>query len=240
MPARRRPLLALALVLALAAGACGCFNPFRPLISGKTSLVKAPPSPTSAKELVKLFKWCWENRDISRYKEIFTDDYRFAFSIGDSAGNNYSGNPWTREDEITSATNLFVGGSASEPAASTISLIFDGNLTPHDDFRPGKNPTWHQQIQISNLTLTINKSDGSAVRVTGGALFYMVRGDSAVIPQELIGRGFKPDAGRWYIERWQDQTNAGGGAAVAPAPEARIGAPQKLTWGMVKLSWLAP
>ena len=90
MPARLRSHLALALVLALAAGVCGCFNPFRPLVSGKTSLVKAPPSPTSAKELVKLFKWCWENRDISRYKEIFTDDYRFAFSIGDSAADP----PW--------------------------------------------------------------------------------------------------------------------------------------------------
>jgi len=245
MMPRYRPLLALALVAALAAGVSGCFNPFRPLISGQTSFVKPPPSPTNPQELVKLFKWCWENRDISRYREIFTDDYRFAFAITDSAGNPYRNNPWTREDELASATNLFVGGSASEPAASSISLIFDGDLRAEPDYRDGKNARWHQQIQIATLTLTINKSDGSAVRVTGGALFYLVRGDSALIPQELIDRGFKSDSTRWYMERWEDQTNVGPGAAsVAPAPEARVGAvsasPTFMSWGLVKRIWRQP
>ena len=243
MPARRRPVLALALILTLAAGVSGCFNPFRPLISGQTSLVKPPPSPTNPQQLVLLFQWCWENRDISRYKEIFTDDYRFAFSITDTAGNPYRANPWTREDEIASATNLFVGGSAGEPAASNITLIFDGNLTAQPDRREGKTAKWHQQIQIANLTLTITKTDGSAVRVTGGALFYMVRGDSAVIPQELIGRGFGPDTSRWYIERWEDQTNVSGGAASAPALGAYVTAPQipvRMSWGLAKRLWLKP
>jgi hypothetical protein len=244
MPARLRTLLAVTVLLALGAGVSGCYNPFRPLISGQTSIVEPPPSPTTPADLVRLFKWCWENRDIAKYKELFTDDYRFAFSITDTAGNPYRGNPWTREDEIASAANLFVGGSASEPAASSITLIFDGNLTARDDFRPGKTAKWHQQIQIANLTLTITKSDGSAVRVTGGALFYMVRGDSAVIPQELIGRGFGPDSTRWYFERWEDQTNIGGGAAsIVPAANARIagpafGFPEAMSWGLVKRTWL--
>ena len=242
MGTRLRVPLAALVVLALAVGTTGCFNPFRPLISGQTSFVKAPPSPTNPKELLNLFKWCWENRDISRYKEIFTDDYRFAFSITDTAGNPYRSNPWTREDEIASATNLFVGGTAGEPAASSITLIFDG-LRQDNDFRPGKDAQWHQQIQISNLTLTISKTDGSAVRVTGGALFYMVRGDSAVIPAELVGRGFKPDASRWYIERWEDQTNTGsGGASAGPATAARLATPaefpQSMSWGLVKRIWL--
>jgi hypothetical protein len=190
---------------------------------------------------VRLFRWCWENRDISKYKELFTDDYRFAFSITDTAGDPYRGNPWTREDEIASATNLFGSGTASEPAASSITLVFDGNLTAHDDFRQGKTARWHQQIQISNLTLTITKSDGSAVRVTGGALFYMVRGDSALIPK---GLGFGPDSTRWYFERWEDQTNIGSGAAsIAPAPNVRaapagFGFPETMSWGHVKVDWL--
>ncbi len=242
MSARLRPLLAVMLLLALVVGVSGCFNPFRPLVSGQTSIVQAPPSPSTAAGLVRLFKWCWENRDISKYKELFTADYRFAFSITDTAGDPYRGNPWTRDDEIASATNLFVGGSASEPAASNITLIFDGNLIAHDDFRPGKSPRWHQQIQISNLTLTITKSDGSAVRVTGGALFYMVRGDSAVLPLDL--QAFGPDSTRWYFERWEDQTNIGSGAAsIAPAPNARatpasFGFPDAMSWGQLKRTWL--
>jgi hypothetical protein len=238
----RRPFVAVVLIGTLAVAVGGCFNPFRPLISGLTSFVEPAPSPTNPQGVVRLFKWCWENRDITLYREIFTDDYRFAFAITDSSGTPYRGNPWTREDELISATNLFVGGSASEPAASSISLIFDGDLKAENDFRQGKAPRWHQQIQIANLTLTINKSDGSAVRVTGGALFYLVRGDSAVIPQELVERGFGADSTRWYIERWEDQTNVGTGAAsIGPALEAAaptfLDPPARMSWGLAKRIW---
>ena len=240
--APRRPFVAVVLIGALGVTVAGCFNPFRPLISGLTSFVEPAPSPTNPQGVVRLFKWCWENRDISKYREIFTDDYRFAFSITDSAGVPYKGNPWTREDELASAEHLFVGGSASEPAASSITLIFDGDLTAQNDFRDGKTARWHQQIQIANLTLTINRSDGSAVRVTGGALFYLVRGDSAVIPQELVDRGFRADSTRWYIERWEDQTNVGAGAAsLSPVFEASAPAllesPARMSWGLVKRIW---
>jgi hypothetical protein len=215
-----RSIIALVLVASLGATAAGCFNPFRPLVSGQTVVVSPAPAPTSARDLIMLFKWCWENRDIARYKTLFTDDYRFAFAITDSAGNGYRTNPWIRTDEIISATNLFVGGSATEPAASSITLIFDGDPQVEADGRDGMNPKWHQQVFLPSLTLTINKTDGSATRVTGGALFYVTRGDSAVIPPEL---GLGPDSTRWYINRWEDQTNTGSGAAAAgPAPRAAL------------------
>jgi hypothetical protein len=161
-----------------------------------------------------------------------------------------------------------VGGSATEPSASSITLIFAGDLAVGPDLRPGMNPTWHQQVQIVNLTLTINKTDGSATRVNGGALFYVTRGDSAVIPPEL---GLRPDPTRWYINRWEDQTNIGSGAAAAgPAPPAALrpaplaaaglaasrGAPSTwsasgaaaapspfpvpMSWGEVKVLWRNP
>jgi hypothetical protein len=203
---RLRPLagrLALAALVATAALSAGCFNPFQPLVSSRTTHVEPPPAPTGPREVVLLFKWCWENRDITNYREIFTDDYRFAFALTDSAGNFYRTTPWTREDELTSAQNLFVGGSATEPAASSITLIFDGDLVALPDYRDGKTAAVHQYIQISNLTLTVNRTDGSAYRVTGGAAFFLVRGDSAVIPQELKDRGFGPDKNRWYMAaRW--------------------------------------
>ena len=249
---RYRSAFAVGLLLSLAGLATGCFNPFQPLISSQTSHIEPAPSPTGPREVVQLFKWCWENRNISYYHEIFTEDYRFAFSLVDSAGEFYRTTPWTREDEMISAQNLFVGGSASEPPASNITLIFAGDLKATQDFRPGKEEPWHQQIQIPNLTLTVTKTDGSGLQVTGGALFYLVRGDSATIPQELKDKGFGPDVNRWYIERWEDQTTATNSPnAVAPgswraghpgslagtggpAEAARYPFPDRVTWGYVK------
>ncbi len=254
----RRPALAAALILILGAITTGCFNPFRPLISAQTSQVEAPPAPTTAINVVRLFKWCWENRNITFYRQIFTDDYRFAFAVTDSAGNAYRNTPWTREDELVSAQNLFVGGSATESPASSITLIFTGDLKSERDFRDGKrDSTRHRTVQITNLTLTVTKSDGSGLQVTGGALFYLVRGDSAVIPQELKDQGFVPDINRWYIERWEDQTSTGqapqGAAAPAaggqpPAPVAKPAAgpavaadfPQRLSWGLLKRTYREP
>jgi len=250
-----RSITALALVASLGLAAAGCFNPFRPQVSGQTFVISPAPVPTTARDLIMLFKWCWENRDIARYKTLFTDDYRFAFAITDSAGNGYRTNPWIRTDEIISATNLFVGGSATEPAASSITLLFAGDPQVGPDLRPGMNPKWHQQVQIVNLTLTINKTDGSATRVNGNALFYVTRGDSAVIPPEL---GLGPDSTRWYINRWEDQTNTGTGATAAgPTPPAGAGLaaergaiaptstapspfPVQMSWGMVKALWRNP
>jgi hypothetical protein len=36
-----------------------------------------------------------------------------------------------------------------------------------------------------------------------------------VIPQELISRGFTPDPGRWWIERWEDETVGPGAGAFS-------------------------
>ena len=157
------------------------------------------PSPDSPENAVRLFAWCWENLDIDHYREVFTDDYNFAFSQADTAGEFYRINPWTREDELLSAANIFRD-------ALSITVAFNGPLTSQPDPRPGKEEPWHQQIEIPKLTLTINWKDGSRSKVTGGALFFAVRGDSAAIPPELIQHGFGPDPGRWYIERWEDQT----------------------------------
>jgi hypothetical protein len=192
---------------------------------------QAPPadSPGGA---VKLLQWCWESRDLAHYREVFSDDFRFAFALADSVGNPYWGNPWTREDELLSVEHIF-------DASSSITLVFDGDLVPQPDFRVGKSYPWHQQVHVQNLTLTIYKKDGSAYRITGGALFYIVRGDSAVIPEDLIDRGFGPDMNRWYIERWEDRTNVGASPAMALGGGSAATRPRSLpgyspTWGALK------
>ena len=234
---------AVALALGLAALiTIGCSDssksPARPLGIPPATAAPIPDTPVNT---VQLFKWCWENRDIAHYREILPADFNFTCPITDTAGNAYRNPPWawTREDELISFSHMCAGGSAYEPAASSISLIFDGNLIPQNDRRDGKSANWHQQVQIANLTLTIIRSDGSAFRLTGGALFYLVRGDSAAIPQELVDLGFKPDPGRWFIEHWEDQTNIGalppsepaGNAAANPAMPLPA---RRITWCQIK------
>ena len=182
------------------------------------------PSPDSPTSLVRLFAWCWNHRDIERYREIFTDDYRFAFAITDSAGDAYRDVPWTREDELISVEHIF-------DDAASITLVFAGDLQAEPDYREGKTLPWHQTVHVPYLTLTIVWKDGSSFQATGGALFYVVRGDSAAIPQELLERGFTPDPTRWYIERWEDQT-AIRGTAMTPA---RTAPARRVTWGDVKV-----
>lgn len=214
----KRAAVFLALV-ALAAGLAGCFNPFDPLVSTARVASTPAPVPNTEKNVIKLFEWCWKYRGIKEYEEIFTDDYRFQFALGDSAGNAYRDAPYTREDELRSATGLFVGTADREPA-SDIQLDLDKSLTALADDRPGKGSRrWRASIRTKvNLKVTLDRGSGPEVNeVNGYAKFYVVRGDSAVIPPELVARGFLPDSNRWWIERWEDETLPAGGTALSPA-----------------------
>ena len=218
---RLRPLAAL-LVLALAFGLAGCYNPFSPRIAPVLGNSKPAPVPTNAPNLLRLFEWCYNNQAIDEYREIFTDDYRFNFSPTDSSGAEWRGTPWTREDELISATQLFVGGSATEPPASSIRLSLDKNffIFPDPNYTAWDlTGRWHKNIRTT-VTLVISTEGGSSTEIQGHGNFYMIRGDSAVIPEELRLRGFGPDSNRWYIRRWDDETAQEGGLAQAVS-EAR-------------------
>jgi hypothetical protein len=239
-----------ALLALFVLGAAGCFNPFDPLVSTARVASTPAPIPSSAVNAVRLFEWCWKNRGIKEYEELFTDDYRFFFDQADSAGNAYRDAPYTREDELRSATGLFVG-TADHPMASDIQLDFQKSLVPLNDDRAGKQNQWHRMIITHvDLKVTIDRGSGPELNeVHGYAKFYVVRGDSAAIPPELASR-FGPDSTRWWIERWDDQTLpesgallSGTGSAASPVqPAARAvpanGLPNSLvetTFGQVKL-----
>src|SRR5207302_451369 len=98
---------------------------------------------------------------IAEYREIFTDDYRFVFALADTNGQLFRGGVLTREDELASATNLFVGGSASEPPATSINLRFDGNLISRTVFLPDSATVpWPQHRQITtSVALSITAGD---------------------------------------------------------------------------------
>jgi hypothetical protein len=223
----RRPTTVLLFALALAFAGWGC--------SKKTAIV-APvavdpaPAPSSPVGVVRLLEWCWMHRDFEKYTEIFTDDFRFVFAPGDSAGNAYRAAPFTREDELHCATGLFVG-SPGHPAASDITLDLDRTLITLPDDRPGKNEKWHKSIRTHvDLKVTIDNGSGLSVNeVHGYAQFYLVRGDSAAIPADLVARGFTPDSTRWWFERWEDQTLPAGSS-----PGSSTHALQTRSWGALK------
>jgi hypothetical protein len=237
---RAAPLILLAVLAALT----GCFNPFDPRALGP-GISAPPPVPDSPSNLLRLLEWAYNNRAISEYRELFTDDYRFAYSALDKYGEPYRDTPWTREDEIISATKLFQGGDATQPAATSITLNLDRNFQVRNDARPGKTAKWHKSIRTS-VALKILDANGAQTNVTGFANFFVVRGDSALIPPELVQKGFGPDSSRWYIERWEDDTatgtSAAGPALAQPAGlpaggdarSATLGPPVISSWGRVK------
>ena len=241
-----RRIIALAMLAAFAALAAGCFNPFDPRVSDTRVTSSPAPTPSSPANTVRLFAWCWQHRDPLTYKQVFTDDYRFIFAQNDSAGNAFRDRPWLREDEMDMATHLFTGG-ADRPPASDVSITIDNLLLALPDPRPGHLNKWHTTVTTGvDLKVTVTSSDGtpSVTPVTGRALFYLVRGDSAALPSDLAG--LKPDSTRWWIERWEDETvsNGPGSAFRAPRPGARPtpGGPYELpplTFGELKKAYWA-
>jgi hypothetical protein len=209
---RRRLHIGLRLIAlgALAVAGAGCFNPFSPRVAAQRGFSEPAPAPTSARNALELFRWCWEHRAYEEYRQLFTEDYRFFSAYVDPDDPDSLSGIQTRDDELASARHLFIGGKADEPPANRIVLDFSSDLVAIPDSRPGKTYPWHQVIQTS-VTLSVD-TDNESFRVTGDARFFLVRGDSAVIPPDL---GADKDETRFYIERWEDFTGGGSLAAVA-------------------------
>ena len=202
-------------------GLGGCYNPFGPLVAPTTGVYVPPPSPDSPQGIVRLFAWCWNNRDATIYQQLFTSDYLFVYATGDSAGNLFRDDPLDREEEVNIARRMFEGGG-TVPPASSITLVLDATLYPLPDSRPGKDPKWHKEVPTA-VNLAIELEDGSQYNVTGNTTFFVVRGDSAKIPSDL---SLKPDSTRWYIERWADYTLLD--AVTPPLPELMARSPARV------------
>jgi hypothetical protein len=221
-------LAAIAVLVTLA----GCFNPFSPEVLSQR-VTSAAPTPNSPQNAVKLFEWCWVNRGVDEYRELFTDDYVFISAGLDSAGQPSREIQARRDDEVQTAENMFIG-SAERAPAEQITLLFDKSLIAFPDTRPGKNPGWHKQIRTS-VDLKVRIDSGNTVEVTGNALFFLTRGDSAAIPAELKARGFAPDSLRWWIDRWEDETLGGNAVQASRLARARIsGSPIRMSMGELK------
>ena len=209
-PRRKQGWLAAFAVLVLA----GCDQSTEPW--GPAAKTDSPPGNTTPELTVRGVEWSWNHKDIAAYRMLFSDDYRFAFSTLDPAGDAYRGDLWNRADELISATHLFVGGSPTEPPATSISLQFASNLIVSPDPRPGKDSESHKLISTP-FTLTVVTPD-KEMSITGIATFYLARGDVTVIPDDLKAMGLGPDATKWYIERWEDDSASGPGGVAQAMP----------------------
>ncbi|TMQ71215.1 MAG: hypothetical protein E6K80_06290 [Candidatus Eisenbacteria bacterium] len=182
-------------------------------------ITQPAPVPDSPGNLLRLLEWCYTNRDVFKYRELFDDNYRFVFGALDPDGFAYRDNPWTREDEVQSTTHLFQGGDANQPAATSITIFLDRNFrVTEDPNHPGRA---HKLVRTS---VTLKVVTDQEREITGFANFFVVRGDSAAIPDELRQRGFLPDSNRWYILRHEDDTfqETPGASASAPSLAPRF------------------
>ncbi len=240
---------------ALALGAAGCFDPFSPRIAVTQAIAEARPSPLSPTGVIQLWQWAYRHRDINAYKELFTADYTFVFATLDPAGEQYKGTPWTRDDELASTTHLFVGGSATEEPATSITLDFGNELSAIPERLPSDSTgLYHMSVSVE-VVLDVQRPS-SSLQVKGNAVLHVVRGDIAKIPKDL---NLQPDPLRWYIWEWDDYTNqgsspqarahpVGGDARVASAAAARPAAPAVLgptpvypvSFGAVKVAYRSP
>jgi len=195
----------------------------------------APPEPTSPEATVRLVAWCWDHRDFDHYARIFSDDYRFVFASADSSGNAFRDHALRRGDELVAAHHLFVIGTATLPPARRIKVDLERDLFALPDTRPGRNATWHRVVE-SRARLAVQAGDLD-YRVEDTSRFFLVRGDSALIPPDLAAQGFRPDTSRWYVERWEEEDTPPGllrsRGLRSPTPLATQPT-RNLTWGFLK------
>ena len=221
---KSRILLAAVLVLALAS--CAKKHPSAPIV-----VAPASPAATTPTGAVKRLFWAVEARDVAAYTALLTDDYAFVFAPSDTMGNGFPDGTWDRSLEGESMQHMLVGGGSVAPA-SDLQINIDNVLVAQLDPRPGMDPGWHRTVRTAlNFQVTVG-SDGTlnVTSVVGYALFYVVRGDSAVfLPERSAAR----DSTLWYVSRWEDET-AGG----ASAPGLHANPTRTQTLGGLKVPYL--
>src|SRR6185503_16297149 len=117
-----------------------------------------------------------QHRSLTYYRELFTGDYMFTFTSRDSAGSEWRDSPWTRDDELAWATKLFRLTPRIDFQIDRNFFVYPDPGTPWDTRR-----RWHASIR-TQYTFRIERIDGFMDEFAGATTFYMVRGDSAVIP----------------------------------------------------------
>ena len=221
-----RILVAVALAVTLAA--CAKKSPTAPVV-----VTPAGPAATTPTGVVKRLAWALQARDHVAYAELFTDDYRFQFAPGDSAGNAFRTSAWDRTLEAVAIQHMLSGGGAAPPVVD-IKVTISDQLVARADPRPGMSLRWRKAVRTPiDLKITMDVGGVPEVTsITGHALFFVVRGDSAFF---LPAREAEHDSTRWFISRWEDETAVG-----MSAPGLHANPTRSATLGSVKVRYLSP
>ena len=194
------------------------------------------PWPRTPAMAVRAFEWCWDHQSVDGYRQLFSADFSGACAATDSAGNVFRARALTRFDELETARHVFVGGGA-QPPANNITLQLDPNLIVEPDPRPGREDASLYRTIETRIVLRID-TFASDFQIVGVTRFFLVRGDVAVIPDDLVAQGVRPDAGRWYIQRWEDESVGTSAPAVrahnAPGEAFRTMPAKNATWCSIK------
>lgn len=199
------PLMMLALVL----GSCSKTVAPQPAM---------PPAANSPVHALERLTWSWNHRDAGVYAGLLTADFEFVSSSSDSTGS--VGDLWTRESEVFVVGRMFDAAPSFAHFAhlDQLSVALGRRGSDLPDPRPGKDPRVHRMVVVS-MTVAANGNVGlgdESLLADAPSAFYLVRGDSAVIPPDQLAAGVQPDANRWWIERWEDQGMPVRGSGATP------------------------
>jgi len=213
----------------LTLGGCSKSGPTQP---------SAPVAPVAdtPEHALDLLVWCYDHRDVAHHRILFTEDYVFDFALVDTVTGTFRDSSMTRDQELIYANHLFATGVGILPAATSIALTLGPPIVPIPDGRPGKDPTVHKEASVtSNLVADFV---GASVQIRSPVKFYLVRGDSAAVPPELVALGALRDSTRWYVEGWVEELSRPVGTRAA-ARSLEALETFDATWGEFKLLFLS-
>jgi hypothetical protein len=165
--------------------------------------------------LMRRFEHAYEERDLDRYRELFTADFLFLPSDPEVAARCPNG--WHREDEIASADHLFHGFTdrmgVYRPAATRIVL----DLSPYEEQADPEHPdstAYYRRYDVPSVTLQIWTPAQNFFISDQEHVYYVVRGDAAVLDESQ-----ERSADVWYIRKWVENPRWAGRALASGDPD---------------------
>jgi hypothetical protein len=162
-------------------------------------LLTAIPVPARAAEasagpesFLERFKSAWQGRDLDAYAALLTADYRFHF--GDDEGRAQHPDGWGRDDELASASHLFLGRAdrPDRPRAQSIELSFDDVAILPDPEYPCDREH-HALIDARRVRLAIELEGGGQLGAVGHHAYWIVKGAADDL---------------WRVRRWDEEPAA--------------------------------